>query len=327
MQTLKVYVLKRLLQSIPLILFVMAVNFLIIHAAPGDPITYLYGASAEVSAEQMNKLREELGLTRPLYIQYALYLRELLRGDLGFSVINRRPVLDLIVERIPATLVLMIAAFVFSVVVGGLWGVLSAVKARTQIDYWVTMASLVGYSMPTFWLGLILILIFSVQLGWFPTMGMVTLGREQSGWRGLADFLHHLVLPTITLGTFYLATYARLIRASMLEVLGQEFITTAWSKGLPARTVHYKHALRNALLPVVTIAGLQIGFMFTGAVLTETIFAWPGMGGLTYQAILQRDYALLMGLFLMVSVCVILMNLVTDLVYTLVDPRIRYTPR
>jgi len=327
MQTLKVYVLKRLLQSIPLILFVMAVNFLIIHAAPGDPITYLYGASAEVSAEQMNKLREELGLTRPLYIQYALYLRELLRGDLGFSVINRRPVLDLIVERIPATLVLMIAAFVFSVVLGGLWGVLSAVKARTQIDYWVTMASLVGYSMPTFWLGLILILIFSVQLGWFPTMGMVTLGREQSGWRGLADFLHHLVLPTITLGTFYLATYARLIRASMLEVLGQEFITTAWSKGLPARTVHYKHALRNALLPVVTIAGLQIGFMFTGAVLTETIFAWPGMGGLTYQAILQRDYALLMGLFLMVSVCVILMNLVTDLVYTLVDPRIRYTPR
>jgi len=221
----------------------------------------------------------------------------------------------------------MSAAFAFSVIVGGFWGVVSAVKARTQIDYWVTIASLVGYSMPTFWLGLILILVFSLQLGWFPTMGMVTLGRERSGWSGLGDILHHLVLPTITLGTFYLAIYARLIRASMLEVLGQEYITTAWSKGLSARAVHYKHALRNAMLPVVTIAGLQIGFMFTGAVLTETIFAWPGMGGLTYQAVLQRDYALLMGLFLMVSVCVILMNLVTDLVYTLVDPRIRYTPR
>lgn len=326
MHTLKVYVLKRLLQSIPLLLFAMAINFLIIHAAPGDPITYLYGASAEVSAEQMEKLREQLGLTQPLYIQYFLYLRQLLRGDLGFSAINRKPVLDLILERIPATLVLMSAAFVFSVVIGGLWGVVSAVKARTQIDYWVTMVSLFGYSMPTFWLGLILILVFSLQLGWFPTMGMTTLGRELSGWSGLADVLHHLVLPTITLGTFYLAIYARLVRSSMLEVMGQEFITTAWSKGLPARAVYYKHALRNALLPVITIAGLQIGFMFTGAVLTETIFAWPGMGGLTYQAILQRDYALLMGLFLMVSVCVIVMNLLTDLVYTIVDPRIRYTP-
>jgi peptide/nickel transport system permease protein len=268
-----------------------------------------------------------MGLTQPLYIQYVLYLRQMLRGDLGFSVINRRPVLDLILERIPATVLLISAAFAFSVIVGGLWGVVSAVKARTPIDYWVTIASLFGYSMPTFWLGLLLILVFSLQLGWFPTMGMVTLGRERSGWAHLVDVLHHLVLPTITLGTFYLAIYARLIRASMLEVLGQEFITTAWSKGLPARAVHYKHALRNALLPVVTIAGLQIGFMFTGAVLTETIFAWPGMGSLTYQAILQRDHALLMGLFLIVSVCVILTNLVTDLVYTVVDPRIRYTPR
>ena len=324
MHTLKVYVLKRLLQSIPLILFAMAINFFIIHAAPGDPITYLYGASADVSPEQMNKLREELGLNRPLSVQFLFYLRQLVKGDLGFSVINRRPVLDLILERIPATLVLMTAAFIFSVVVGGLWGVLSAVKARTQIDYWVTIASLFGYSMPTFWLGLILIMVFSLHLGWFPTMGMVTLGAQRTGWSGVVDVVHHLVLPTITLGTFYLAIYARLIRASMLEILGQEFITTAWSKGLSARTVHYKHALRNALLPVITIAGLQLGFMFTGAVLTETIFAWPGMGGLTYQAILQRDYALLMGLFLMVSVCVILMNLFTDLLYSVVDPRIRY---
>jgi peptide/nickel transport system permease protein len=326
MHTLRVYIVKRLLQAIPLIVFVMAINFVIIHAAPGDPITYLYGASAEVSAEQMQRLREQLGLTQPVYIQFVRYLGNLLRGDLGFSVINRKPVLELILERIPATVVLMSAAFVFSVIVGGLWGVISAIKARTPIDYLVTLVSLFGYSMPTFWLGLILILLFALHLGWFPTMGMVTLGSELSGLSGVLDVLHHLVLPTITLGTFYLATYARLTRSSMLEVLGQEFITTAWSKGLPGRAVYYKHALRNALLPVITIAGLQIGFMFTGAVLTETIFAWPGMGGLTYQAILQRDYALLMGLFLIVSVCVIVMNLVTDLVYTVVDPRIRYTP-
>jgi peptide/nickel transport system permease protein len=325
MPTLGVYFIKRLLQSVPLILLVMAINFVIIRAAPGDPVTYLYGSSTEVSAEQMHRLREELGLTQPLHFQYVIYLRQLLRGDLGYSAINRKPVLDLILERIPATIVLMSAAFMLSVIVGGLWGVMSAVRPRTQIDYWVTVASLFGYSMPTFWLGLLLILVFSLHLGWFPTMGMTTLGQERPGLASLVDVVHHLVLPAITLATFYLATYARLIRASMLEVLGQEFITTAWSKGLPAGTVYYKHALRNALLPVITIAGLQIGFMFTGAVLTETIFAWPGMGGLTYQAILQRDYALLMGLFLIVSVCVILMNLVTDLVYTVVDPRIRYT--
>jgi peptide/nickel transport system permease protein len=215
---------------------------------------------------------------------------------------------------------------VFSVLAGTLWGVVSAVRARTGIDYAATVVSLFGYSMPTFWLGLILILVFSLQLGWFPTMGMVTLGDERSGFSGLVDVLHHLVLPTITLGSFFVATYARLTRSSMLEILGQDFITTAWAKGLPGSAIYYKHALRNALLPVITIVGLQIGFMFAGAVLTETIFAWPGMGTLTYQAILQRDYALLMGLFLIVSVGVILTNLVTDLVYTIVDPRIRYTP-
>jgi peptide/nickel transport system permease protein len=326
MHTVQAYVLARLLQSVPLVVFVMAINFLIVHAAPGDPITYLYGASAEVTAEQMSRLRAQLGLDRPLYVQFVLYVRSLLGGDLGFSVINRKPVLDLILERIPATLVLMTAAFVFSVLAGALWGAISAVRARTGVDYAVTVVSLFGYSMPTFWLGLILILVFSLQLGWFPTMGMVTLGGEASGLAGLLDVLHHLVLPTVTLGSFFVATYARLTRSSMLEVLGQEFITTAWAKGLPGRAVYYKHALRNALLPVITIVGLQLGFMFAGAVLTETIFAWPGMGSLTYQAILQRDYALLMGLFLVVSVCVILMNLVTDLVYTVVDPRIRYTP-
>src|SRR4029453_3847819 len=240
MHTLGIYIVKRLLQAIPLIGFVMALNFWIIHAAPGDPVTYLYGSLSEVSAEQMHQLREQMGLTQPIHIQFFRYLHQLLRGDLGFSVINRKPVLTLILERLPATMLLMSAAFVFSVLFGGLWGVISAVKARTQIDYWVTVASLFGYSMPTFWLGLLLILVFSLHLGWFPTMGMTTLGEERPGLAGPGDVVHHLVLPAITLATFYLATYARLIRASMLEVLGQEFITTAWSKGLPAGAVYYK---------------------------------------------------------------------------------------
>lgn len=326
MHTLSIYILKRLLQAVPLIAFVMAINFWIMHAAPGDPVTFLYGSLHDVSAEQMQRLREQMGLTQPLHIQFVRYLRQLLHGDLGFSVINRKPVLTLILERLAPTVLLMSSAFVFSGLLGGLWGVLSAVKARTQVDYWVTVISLFGYSMPTFWLGLLLILVFSLNLGWLPTMGMVTLGSEGSGLTGLMDVLRHLVLPTITLGAYYLAIYARLIRSSMLEVLSQDYINTARAKGLSGKTVYYKHALRNALLPVITIAGIQIGFMFTGAVLTETIFAWPGMGGLTYQAILQRDYALLMGLFFMVSVCVVLMNLVTDVFYTIVDPRIRYTP-
>jgi peptide/nickel transport system permease protein len=326
MQTLSLYIVKRLLLAIPLIGFVMAINFVIIHAAPGDPVTYMYGQLTEVSAEQMHQLREHMGLTQPLYVQFVCYLRQLLRGDLGVSVINRKPVLTLILERLPATMVLMSAAFVFSVCFGGLWGVISAIKARTQVDYWVTIISLFGYSMPTFWLGLLLILIFSLHLGWLPTMGMATLGREGSGLSAGLDVLRHLVLPTITLGAYNLAIYARLLRANMLEVLAQDFINTARAKGLSWKAVYYKHALRNALLPVITVAGIQIGFMFTGAVLTETIFAWPGMGGLTYQALLQRDYALLMGLFFMVSVCVILMSLVTDVLYTIVDPRIRYSP-
>jgi len=325
MDTLGLYISKRLLQAIPLIVFVMAINFWIIHAAPGDPVTYLYGQSTEVSAEQMHKLREQMGLTRPLYVQFYRYLRQLLQGDLGFSAINRKPVLTLILERLPATVLLMSTAFVFSLLFGTLWGVISAVNARTQIDYWGTVISLFGYSMPTFWLGLLLILIFSLYLGWLPTMGMVTLGSERSGLSAFVDVLRHLVLPTITLGAYNLAVYARLLRASMLEVLGQDFINTARAKGLSGKAIYYKHALRNALLPVITVAGIQLSFMFTGAVLTETIFAWPGMGGLTYQALLQRDYALLMGLFLMVSVCVIFMSLVTDVIYTIVDPRIHYT--
>jgi ABC-type dipeptide/oligopeptide/nickel transport system permease component len=214
---------------------------------------------------------------------------------------------------LPYTVRLALAAMGITVVAGVGLGLLAAVYHDTWVDRLAMLLSLGGLSIPIFWSGLLLILLFAVTLQWLPITG----GTE---WQ-------RLVLPAVALGYDGAAFVARLTRSSMLEVLGQEFITTAWAKGLRSRAVYYKHALRNALLPVITIVGLQIGFMFAGAVLTETIFAWPGMGSLTYQAILQRDHALLMGLFLIVSVCVIVTNIVTDLVYTVVDPRIRYTPR
>lgn len=301
----------------------MTFNFFIIHAAPGDPVIYMYGPY-NVTGEDMDKIRESLGLNRPLIIQYLSYLGDLLHGDLGYSAINRKPVLDLIIERIPATLILMSSGFFFSVLMGILLGALCAIRVRTKIDYFVSAVSLIGYCMPVFWFGIILILIFSLRFQMFPSMGMVALGKDLHGFAGLLDLLHHLALPTIALGTYYMATYTRLTRASMLEVLNQDYIRTAWAKGLNSMHVYLRHALQNALLPVITIMGLQLGFMFAGAVLTETVFAWPGMGRLTYNAILQRDYPLLMGLFILVCGCVIFANLLTDILYAYIDPRIQY---
>jgi peptide/nickel transport system permease protein len=317
------YAIKRFFQAIPLILVVMTFNFFIIHAAPGDPVTYMYGPYS-VTGEDMERLRESLGLNRPLIIQYLSYLADLLRGDLGYSAINRKPVLNLIVERIPATLILMISGLIFSVLLGIFLGAICAIRVRSKIDYLVSAVSLIGYCMPVFWFGIILILLFSLRLQIFPSMGMISLGKDLHGFAGFLDLLHHLALPTVALGTYYMATYTRLTRSSMLEVLSQDYIKTAWAKGLASKNVYFRHALQNALLPVVTVMGLQIGFMFAGAVLTETVFAWPGMGRLTYNAILQRDYPLLMGLFVLVCICVIFANLLTDIVYAYLDPRIQY---
>jgi peptide/nickel transport system permease protein len=304
----------------------MTFNFFIIHAAPGDPVIYMYGPY-NVTSEDMDKIRESMGLNRPLILQYLYYLKGLVHLDFGYSAINRKPVLDLIMERIPATIILMISGFIFSVLLGIFLGAVCAVKVRTKFDYIVSAVTLIGYCMPVFWLGIILILLFSLKLQIFPSMGMMSMGKDLDGFSGFLDLLHHLVLPTITLGTYYMATYTRLTRSSMLEVLNLDFIRTAWAKGLNSKQVYFGHALKNALLPVITIMGLQLGFMFAGAVLTETVFAWPGMGRLTYNAILQRDYPLLMGLFILVSTCVILANLITDIVYSFIDPRIQYRHR
>ena len=313
----------RLGWSLPLILAIAAVNFLLIHLAPGEPLTYLVGDPTLVTAEQLAQVRHDLALDQPLWRQFTSYLATLSRGDLGFSILNRRAVLPLILERLPATLLLTSASVVLSLGAGLVLGFLAALRARTMTDHALSGLVLVAYSMPPFWFGLVLIIVFALTLGWFPTMGMTTLGADLAVWPQIVDVLHHLALPAATLATFYTAVYARVIRTSLLGVLGQPFLTAARAKGLGTAAVYLKHAARNALIPVVTFVGLQIGFLFTGSVLTEIVFAWPGLGVLTMNALLQRDYPLILGIFLMSSVCVVVGTLVADLLYGVIDPRIR----
>jgi peptide/nickel transport system permease protein len=302
---------------------VVTVNFVLVHLAPGDPVSYLVGDPSLISAEQLQEMRRSLGLDRPLPLQYLAYLGSLARGDLGLSAINQRPVLEVILERIPATLLLMGSSLVIALLLGLAAGFVAALKARTPIDYLVGGLSLVTYSMPPFWLALVLIIVFSLWLEWFPTMGMQTLGATGESWAAaVSDTLHHLALPTLALGTSYAAVYSKVFRASLLGVFAQPFIVTARAKGLGWVGVYGKHAARNAALPVVTFLGLQAGLVFTGAVVTEIVFAWPGVGMLTMNAILQRDYPLILGIFVMISLCVITANAAADLMYSVVDPRI-----
>jgi peptide/nickel transport system permease protein len=317
------YILKRIFQSVPLVLVVLAINFVIIHTAPGDAVTYLYGPS-DIPAEELEKIRISLGLRDPIYKQFGDYITRLLKGDFGYSYIYEKPVLSLILERLPASLLLTFSGFGFSLLFGVFLGTLAAIKSRSVVDYIISTASVIGYCTPVFWLGIILILVFSLHLDIFPSMGIESLGADYTGFSRILDIMHHLVLPGITLGAFYMATYARLTRASTLEVLDEDFIQTARAKGLSDFVVYYKHALKNALLPVVTVIGMHIGLILMGAILTETVFAWPGMGRLTYSAILQRDYPLLMGMFVFIAWCVIVANLLADILYTMIDPRIRY---
>ena len=234
--------------------------------------------------------------------------------------------LDLIAERLPATLLLMALAFIFSLLVGGLLGVFAArsryTNRHTWLDSLIMSVSLIFYATPLFWLSLLMVILFSVTLGWLPAFGMESVGAGLTGWDRIADISAHLVLPVVSLGCFFMAVYARLARASMLEVMGMDFIKTARAKGVPAGQVIRRHVMRNAMLPVVTFAGIQLGQMAGGAVLAETVFGWPGIGRLMFDALMQRDYQLLLGVFLVTSTMVVLFNLITDLVYRLVDPRI-----
>jgi len=318
------FVLRRLLQVIPVVLAIAALNFLLLHLAPGDAADIIAAQSGGASAEFVDELRRSFGLDRPLYQQFFIYIGRLLMFDLGFSNVQQRPVFDLIADRVPATVLLMITGISLALVLGTLLGILAAMRHRRWVDAVVSVLALVAYATPQFWLGLMLIVLFSITLGVLPSGGMMTIASNMSGWARVLDISRHLLLPTLTLGLFYLAVYARLMRTAMLEVYTYDFITTARANGLSEARVGLVHAASNALLPVVTLAGVQIGHLLGGSILVETVFGWPGLGRLVYDALLQRDLNLLLGILFVSSVVVVLINLAVDLLYGFLDPRIIY---
>ncbi|WPB57317.1 ABC transporter permease [Xylophilus sp. GOD-11R] len=322
------FLLSRLGKAAFVVLGVVTMNFLLIRLAPGDPASIIAGESGSSDPAFVAQLRQQFGLDQPLVVQLWTYLKGLLHLDFGFSYRNQLSVFDLIVDRLPATLLLMGAAFVFSIVLGIALGVAASktryVNRHRWLDSVIMSLSLLLYATPLFWLSLLAILLFSVQLGWLPAFGMETVGADLRGWDHVRDVALHLVLPTVSLGCFYMAMYARLMRSSMLEVMGMDFVKTARAKGVPAGLVIRRHVRRNAALPIVTFSGIQLGQLAGGAVLTETVFGWPGIGRLMFDALMQRDYLLLLGVFLVTSVMVVVFNLLTDLVYRLVDPRIEF---
>ncbi|RRQ20096.1 nickel ABC transporter permease [Thiohalobacter thiocyanaticus] len=298
---------RRLLSTAIVVLGVVVLVFLLIHLIPRDPVDVMLGESA--SAADREALRQNLGLDRPLGVQLGEYLGGLARGELGHSLHHRRPIVELLAERIPATLELALAALAFTLVLALPLGLLAAVRRNTGWDRGAMAFSLLGVSIPNFWLGPLLILLFSVWLGWLPVSG-----RESPG---------ALILPALTLGMSLAAVLSRMVRSSVLEVLGEDFIRSAYARGLSTRQVLTRHALPNALLPVITVLGLQLGTLLAGAVITEVVFGWPGLGSLTIEAIQSRDYPLVQVCVLLISLSYVLVNMLTDLLYAWIDPRIR----
>ncbi|WP_295545670.1 ABC transporter permease [uncultured Pseudacidovorax sp.] len=317
------FMLTRVAQGLVALVLIATVNFMLVRAAPGDPVSVMAGEAGASDQQFVDQLRREFGLDQPLGTQLTTYLGHVVRLDLGFSYRQQQPVAKLIADRLPATLLLTGSAFVLSLIFGVVLGALAARKAGSWLDSAITVVALVFYATPLYWLAMMAVLLFTVQMNWLPGFGFMTVGSGLSGLALAWDIAQHLVLPSLTLALFFMAVYARMTRASMLEVAQMDFVKTARAKGVKPGRIQRAHILRNALLPVVTLAGIQAGSMIGGAVLTETVFAWPGIGRLMFDALLQRDYNLLLGCFLVTAAMAILFNLITDLVYTLVDPRIR----
>jgi len=312
---------RRVVQSLILILLLIVINFFLIHLAPGDPVYYLAGQSGDEQYYQL--IRAKFGLDQPLLTQLWIYLGSVLRGDLGYSISYQQPVSSVIFSRVPATLLLILSALLMATVGGVLLGVEAARRENTFYDRAFNTFALLGHSFPSFSIGHLLLLFFALYLGLFPAQGMTSANQNLSGISYLFDLLTHLALPALTLAVVQIAQIMRLTRSEMLNVLSENYITTARAKGISERRVLYGHALRNALLPVVTIIGTDLGMLLSGAVLTETVFAYPGLGTLTLEVLSARDYPVLMGLFLLVSIAVAVMNFLTDITYPLVDPRIK----
>jgi peptide/nickel transport system permease protein len=309
-----------LLQSLLLVLLLIGINFFLIHLAPGDPVYLLAGQSGDEKYYEF--IRAKFGLDQPLTTQLWIYYKNVLRGDLGFSFHQQQPVAGVVFSRVPPTLLLMMTALIISSITGIFFGVNAAQRANTFVDRTMTLFSGLSYSIPSFCLGQIILLLFSLHLGLFPSQGMISANREASGIAQWLDILSHLVLPATTLAIMQSAMIARLTRTEMLKVLSEDYILAARAKGLTERLVLYRHGLRNAMLPIVTILGNDLGTMLSGAVLIETVFAWPGLGRLMLESISSRDYPVLMGLFLLVSIGVVLANLLTDIIYFRLDPRV-----
>lgn len=302
------YLLKRLLLALPVSLGVSVVVFVAIRLIPGDPALVMAGQAA--TQEVVQQIRTTLGLDQPLPVQYLYFLRNVIRGDLGRSLFNGAPVVEELAQRFPRTVRLALASILIASLIGIPAGVFAATRRSSWVDTLVMVVALAGVSVPVFWLGLNLILVFSVRLQWLPAFGYET-------WR-------HLILPSVTLGAASAAIVARMTRSAMLEVLSQDYVRTARAKGLAERVVVNRHALRNALIPVVTILGLQLGTLLSGAVLTETVFAWPGIGRLLVEAVLARDYPVIQGATLLIAATFVALNVLVDVLYGLLDPRIRY---
>jgi len=315
----RAYLARRVVQSLVVLFLVSLGGFSVLHLAPGGPIA-IYTMSPTMSAEDVERLTRLLGLDQPLHVQYTKWVKGMVTADWGRSYRDGRTVGEVIADRIPATLVLMLSAFVVAIVLGLAAGIVSAVRQYSVFDHAMTLGAMVALSIPTFWLGLMGIYVFAELLRVLPPGNIGTIGAPFS----LADRLRHLALPAATLGLVMVATWSRYTRASMLEVIGEDYIRTARAKGVAGRVVILKHALKNALLPLVTLAGLQLPLIFSGALVTETVFTWPGMGRLFVDSIGYRDYPVLMGLLILTSALVVVGNLVTDLVYAAIDPRIRH---
>jgi peptide/nickel transport system permease protein len=312
------YLLQRLAWSVVMILGIVVIDFLITHTLPGDPLDVLVG-NYPAPPDYIAQVRWDFGLDEPLGRQLLLYLTHMAQGDLGFSFVNRQPVLSLILARAGTTLMLMLPALVLSSILGVLLAVAATARAGRWMDKALTALSLAGHSIPVFWLAQVLIVIFSVNLAWLPAQGMRSIRTATPG----LDLLRHLILPGFCITIYFLAVVARVARSSMLEVLQQDFILTARAKGLGRRAVLWRHVLRNAGIPVITVIGYNFGASLTGAILTETVFAWPGLGALFISSIGNRDYPVLAGIFLLSAIAVVLANLITDLLYAAADPRVR----
>lgn len=316
------YVGRRLVLAIPTILTILVLNFALLHLAPGDAADVLAGEAGSATPEYMAKLRHSFGLDRPLHVQLGAYLKNTLTLDLGYSFRHSMPVSELIASRLGPTVLLMFTVFVLSVGFGVVLGAIAARNLNRFTDNLLSLLAIVAYATPVFWSGLMAIVVFSIKLGWFPTSGMEQVAAFYTGWNRVVDIARHLVLPAVTLSLFYIALYTRLMRASVLDQYAMDYVITARAKGLTEGQIARRHVLRNAALPVLTMAGVQFGALFGGAVVIETVFGWPGLGLLAYESLFARDINLLLGIFFISACLVVVVNLLVDLAYSLFDPRI-----